>query len=417
MLLDRFLKYVKIDTQSAEDIDRVPSTDKQYDLARVLVDELKALNISDVRLDEEHCYVYATVPSNLPADLPHQAPVIAFIAHIDTSPSVTGANVNPNVIRGYQGGDISLPANESIVIKESENPELRLFKNGTIITTDGTTLLGADDKAGVAVIMEAVERLLSRNDLRHGTIKVVFTPDEEVGNGPTYFDVKGTGAQYAYTLDGERLGELNIETFNAASATVTFHGKNTHPGTAKGIMVNSVYAMSDFILRFPRDSRPETTEGKEGYMHPYVVSGCEEKSEVKVLLRDFELSGLDKWKRTITGMVDEVRKDYPDVRIDLAIKDSYRNMKEVLDNHPGVTEIASKAIRMAGIEPLYLPIRGGTDGARLSFMGLPTPNIFMGCNNPHGKLEWVALEAMEKAVETVLNIIKLSVDEPESSGK
>lgn len=407
MLLDRFLKYVKIDTQSAEDIDKVPSTEKQFDLAHVLIDELKALKLSDVKLDEEHCYVYATVPSNLPADHPHKVPAIAFIAHLDTSPSVTGANVSPNVLKGYKGGDIHLPAHESLVIKEKENPELELFRNGTIITTDGTTLLGADDKAGVAIIMEAVERLLSRKDSYHGDIKIVFTPDEEVGNGPTHFDVKGVGAKYAYTLDGERLGELNTETFNAASATVTFHGKNTHPGTAKGIMINSVYAMSDFILRFPRDSRPETTEEREGYMHPYVIAGCEEKSEVKVLLRDFELSGLEKWKKTIAQIVEEVRKDYPDVRIELAIKDSYRNMKEVLDQHPQVTEIASEAIKMAGMEPLYLPIRGGTDGARLSFMGLPTPNIFMGCNNPHGKLEWVALEAMEKAVETVLNVIKL----------
>ncbi len=407
MLLDRFLKYVKIDTESAEDIDKVPSTEKQFDLARVLAEELTALKLSDVKLDEEHCYVYATVPSNLPQDHPHRVPSIAFIAHLDTSPSVTGANVKPNVIKGYRGGDISLPAHQSLVIKADDNPELELFKNGTIITTDGTTLLGADDKAGVAIIMEAVERLVSRKDFHHGEIKIVFTPDEEVGNGTAHIDVKGLGAQYAYTLDGERLGELNTETFNAASATVTFHGKNTHPGTAKGIMINSVYAMSDFILRFPHDSRPETTEGREGYMHPYVINGCEEKSEVKVLLRDFELSGLEKWKKVIGQMVEEVRKDYPEVRIELAIKDSYRNMKEVLDQYHEVTETASKAIKMAGMEPLFLPIRGGTDGARLSFMGLPTPNIFMGCNNPHGKLEWVALEAMEKAVETVLNVIKL----------
>lgn len=410
MLLDRFLKYVKIDTQSAEEVDKVPSTEKQFDLAKILVEELKALKLSDVKLDEEHCYVYATVPSNLPADHPHRVPAIAFIAHLDTSPSVTGANVNPNVLRGYKGGDIHLPAHESLVIREKENPELELFRNGTIITTDGTTLLGADDKAGVAIIMEAVERLLSSKESYHGEIKVVFTPDEEVGNGTAHFDIKGIGAQYAYTLDGERLGELNTETFNAASATVTFHGKNTHPGTAKGIMINSVYAMSDFILRFPSESRPETTEGREGYMHPYVITGCEEKSEVKVLLRDFELSGLEKWKKTIEQIVGEVRKDYPDIRIELAIKDSYRNMKEVLDQHPLVTEIASQAIKMAGLEPLCLPIRGGTDGARLSFMGLPTPNIFMGCNNPHGKLEWVALEAMEKAVETVLNVIRIWAD-------
>jgi tripeptide aminopeptidase len=412
MLLDRFIKYVKIDTQSCEDMDKVPSTEKQFDLAKVLIEELKSLGISDVKLDETHCYVYATLPSNLPPDYPHQVPPIAFIAHLDTSPSVTGADVKPQVIYGYKGGDISLPADKSMVIRVKENPELELFKNGTIITTDGTTLLGADDKAGIAVIMEAVEKLLSDRDSLHGVVTVVFTPDEEVGNGTAYFDLEGVGARYAYTLDGERLGELNLETFNAAGATVTFHGKNTHPGTAKGIMVNSLYAMSDFILHFPSASRPETTEGIEGYLHPYVLNGCEEKSEVKVLLRDFDAAGLEKWKRTLGEIVDGVRARYPEVRIEITIKDSYRNMKEVLDQHPLVVQKAASAIRMAGLEPLFIPIRGGTDGARLSFKGLPTPNIFMGCNNPHGKLEWVALEAMEKAVETVLNTIKLWAKEP-----
>jgi len=412
MLLDRFLKYVKIDTQSCEDVERVPSTDRQFELARVLVEELKTLGLKEVKLDETHCYVYATIPSNLPPDYPHQVPVLAFIAHLDTSPSVTGAHVKTNVIRGYGGGDITLPADESLVIRVKENPELELFRNGTIITTDGTTLLGADDKAGIAVIMEAVEKLVSDRGILHGTVKVVFTPDEEVGNGTAHFDLEGVGAHYAYTLDGERLGELNLETFNAAGATVAFHGKNTHPGTAKGIMINSVYAMADFILHFPPGSRPETTEGKEGYLHPYVIQGCEEKSEVRVLLRDFDRAGLEEWKRTLEGIVDGVRARYPDVRIELTIKDSYRNMKEVLDKHPMVVEKAAEAIRKAGLEPLFLPIRGGTDGARLSFKGLPTPNIFMGCNNPHGKLEWVALEAMEKAVETVLNTIELWAVKP-----
>jgi tripeptide aminopeptidase len=412
MLLERFLKYVKIDTQSAEDVDRVPSTEKQFNLARLLVDELKNLGLSEVKLDDEHCYVYATVPSNLPPDHPHKVPPIAFIAHLDTSPSVTGADVRPNVIKGYEGGDISLPADRSLVITEKENPELRLFKKGTIITTDGTTLLGADDKAGIAVIMEAMERLLSGPKFLHGEVKIAFTPDEEVGNGTAHFDMEGLGAKYAYTLDGERLGELNIETFNAASATVTFHGKNTHPGTAKGIMINSVYAMADFILSLPPDSRPETTEGREGYLHPYVLNGCEEKSEVKVLLRDFDPLALEEWKKKLEAIKDGVAKRYPDLRIEMTIKDSYRNMKEVLDHHRQVIDKASKAIEMAGLEALDLPIRGGTDGARLSFKGLPTPNIFMGCNNPHGKLEWVALEAMEKSLETVMNIIKLWAQEP-----
>jgi tripeptide aminopeptidase len=413
MLLDRFLAYVKIDTQSAEDSDRVPSTNKQFNLAKVLVEELKTLGLSQVKLDEHHCYVYATVPSNLPPDYPHNVPPIAFIAHLDTSPSVTGANVNPRVIAGYKGGDIILPADTSLIIKVKENPELELFKNGTIITTDGTTLLGADDKAGIAVIMESVEKMLSLPDIPHGEVKIVFTPDEEVGNGTAHFDLEYLGAKYAYTLDGERLGELNIETFNAASATVAFHGKNTHPGTAKGIMINSIYAMADFILHFPLDSRPETTDERQGYLHPYVIQGCEEKSEVKVLLRDFDASGLEEWKKALLKIKDEIAKRYPDVRIEMTIKDSYRNMKEVLDKHQHVIEKASKAIEMAGLEPLNLPIRGGTDGARLSFKGLPTPNIFMGCNNPHGKLEWVALEAMEKSVETVLNIIKLWAAEPQ----
>ncbi|MDQ7825997.1 MAG: peptidase T [Candidatus Eremiobacteraeota bacterium] len=411
MLLERFLDYVKIDTQSCEDAEKVPSTAKQFDLARLLVKELEAMGLKEVKLDGDHCYVYATVPSNLPSGHPHKVPVIAFIAHLDTSPSVTGAAVNPQLVKDYKGGDIVLPADRSMVITEKENPELALFKGGTIITTDGTTLLGADDKAGIAVIMEAVERLLSAGDIPHGEIKIVFTPDEEVGNGTAHFDVEGVGAQYAYTLDGERLGELNAETFNAASATVTFHGKNTHPGTAKGIMINSVYAMADFILKIPPGSRPETTEGREGYLHPYVLSGCEEKSEVKILLRDFDGAALEEWKKTVEKIRGEVAERYPDVRIEMVIKDSYRNMKEILDHHPRVLERAAQAMKKAGLEPLYLPIRGGTDGARLSFKGLPTPNIFMGCNNPHGKLEWVALEAMEKSVETILNIARLWAEE------
>ena len=407
MLLDRFLNYVKIDTQSREDSDNVPSTEKQFDLAHVLVKELEGLGLADVRLDKEHCYVYATVPSNLPSDHRGTVPAVAFIAHLDTSPSVTGADVKPQVIKGYQGGDIVLPGDKTMVIAVRENPELELFKNGTIITTDGTTLLGADDKAGIAIIMEAVEKLLASPEIVHGDVKIVFTPDEEVGNGTAHIDIKGLGAQYAYTLDGERLGELNVETFNAASAMVVFHGKNTHPGTAKGIMVNSAYAMADFILHIPTDSRPETTEGRQGYLHPYVITGCEEKSEIKVLLRDFDRTALEGWKARMEKIRRDVAARYPDVRIEMTIKDSYHNMKEVLDLHPEVAEMAAKAITMAGLKPLFLPIRGGTDGARLSFQGLPTPNIFMGCNNPHGKLEWVALEAMEKAVETMLNVIQL----------
>jgi tripeptide aminopeptidase len=404
MLMERFLRYVKIDTQSQEDVEGVPSTHKQFELGNLLVKELHEMGISEAKIDE-HCYVYATIPAHLPPG--RKASTIAFIAHLDTSPSVTGANVNPTIVKNYAGGDITLPANPSLVIKEKENPELSRFVGGTIITTDGTTLLGADDKAGVAVLMEVAQKLSAGDSIDHGEVKIVFTPDEEVGRGPDHFDLKGVGAAYAYTIDGEKLGELNIETFTAASAIAAFHGKNTHPGYAKGIMINSVYAMSDFVLALPKDARPETTDGRQGYLHPYEIKACEEKSEIKILLRDFDAAGIEEKKKQLETIMQGVAARYPEVRCELTFKDSYKNMKEIIEKHPIVIAKASEAMKRAGVEPIFLPIRGGTDGARLSFNGLPTPNIFMGCNNPHGKLEWVALEAMEKSVETVMNIINL----------
>jgi tripeptide aminopeptidase len=412
MLLERFLRYVKIDTQSREDVEDVPSTAKQLELARLLVEELKALGLADARLDD-HSYVYATLPSNLPPDYPYKVPSIGFIAHLDTSPSVTGSGVNPQVIEIYEGGEIPLPGNPDLFLTTKENPELARYKGGTIITTDGTTLLGADDKAGIAVLMEALELLASDHSIPHGTVKVAFTPDEEVGKGSSFFDIEGWGAKYAYTLDGEKLGEINIETFNAALAVVTFRGKNTHPGYAKGIMVNSQYAMADFILRLPKDARPETTDGRQGYLHPYDIKGSEETSEVKILLRDFDFPGIEEKRSILEWIREETLRSFPGVRIDIAVKESYRNMREILEKHLGVVDRAAKAMERAGVAPLYLPIRGGTDGARLSFNGLPTPNIFMGCNNPHGKLEWVALHAMEKSMETVINLIKVWAEEPE----
>lgn len=407
MLLERFLRYVRIDTQSQEDVEEVPSTAKQFDLANLLLDELKALGLADARVDK-HCYVYATLPSNLPIDFPNKVPAVGFIAHLDTSPSVSGNNVNP-LVHEYRGGDIVLPG--GTVIAEAESPELKRFRGGTIVTADGTTLLGADDKAGIAVIMEVLERLCTDHGIQHGEVKIAFTPDEEVGRGSEFFDIEGWGARYAYTVDGEKLGELNVETFNAAQAVVTFHGKNTHPGYAKGIMINSQYALADFILALPRDARPETTDGRQGYLHPYVIEGNEEKSQVKVLLRDFDIQGISEKQRTIEEIKERVLAAWPGLKIDITVKERYRNMIEVLRQFPKVADLASRAMKAAGIEPLYLPIRGGTDGAGLSFRGLPAPNIFMGCNNPHGKLEWVALEGMEKSVQTVINLIGLWAEE------
>jgi tripeptide aminopeptidase len=408
--LDRLLRYVKIDTQSQDDAETYPSTSKQFDLLNLLVSELKELGAKDVSIDQ-YGYVMATLPANVPkTDRAFgKTPTIGFIAHVDTSPSTSGANVKPQVMT-YQGGDIVLPGDPSVVIRESENPELKKNIGKTIITSDGTTLLGADDKAGIAIIMTAMQHLIENVNILHGDIKIGFTPDEEVGNGTKYFDIKKFGAQFAYTVDGDTAGELNKETFSANSAVITAHGRNIHPGTAKGIMVNSIRAMADIIVRMPKDVAPETTEGYEPYIHPHVLQGEEAKSTLKILLRDFRTEGLDVLKHRLEKIIAEVQPLHPKAKIELQIIESYRNMREGLEKDPRALDCLWEAAKRAGLEPKWVPIRGGTDGSKLTANGLPTPNIFTGGQNYHGKTEWASIWGMEKAIETVVNVAQVWVE-------
>ncbi len=410
-ILDRFLRYVKIDTQSQDDVEAYPSTSKQFDLLNPLVQELKDLGLQDAAMDK-YGYVTATLPNNVPPSHPAhgKVPTIGFVAHVDTSPSTSGANVKPQVIRNYRGGDIVLPGDPSVIIKESENPELKKEAGKTVITSDGTTLLGADDKAGIAIIMAAVQHLIDHPNLFHGDIRIGFTPDEEVGMGTKYFDIKKFGAQFAYTVDGDTTGELNKETFSANSAIITVHGRNIHPGTAKGIMVNSIRAIADIIARMPRDMAPETTEGYEPYIHPHILQGEEAKSVVKILLRDFRTEGLEVLKQRLERIIAEVQPLHPKAKIELQIIESYRNMREGLEKDRRVLDFLWEATKRAGLEPKWVPIRGGTDGSKLTANGLPTPNIFTGGHNYHGKTEWASLWGMEKAAETVVNLTQVWVE-------
>jgi tripeptide aminopeptidase len=409
--LDRFIRYAKIDTQSKDDSDTYPSTAKQFDLLNLLVNELRSLGLADAMIDE-HGYVMATVPSTIPKTHPAhgKVPVVGFVAHVDTSPSASGANVQPQVIRAYPGGDIVLPANPAVVIRADENPELAHNTGKTIVTADGTTLLGADDKAGIAIIMTAVQRLLENPALLHGDIRIGFTPDEEVGTGTKFFDIKKFGATAAYTVDGDTPGELNKETFSANSAIITVHGRNIHPGTAKGIMVNSIRALADIIVRLPKDMAPETTEGYEPYIHPHQCDGEEALSTLKLLLRDFETSGLKVQEEILRRIIAEVRPLHPKARIEMEIHESYRNMRDGLEKDPRVTDCLWEATRRAGLDPRWVPIRGGTDGSRLTEKGLPTPNIFTGGQNYHGLTEWLSVEGMEHAVSTVLHLAQVWVE-------
>ncbi|HEX8070079.1 MAG TPA: peptidase T [Pyrinomonadaceae bacterium] len=406
----RFLRYAKIDTQSQEDQPTVPSTKKQLDLANLLVGELKALGAQNVRLSE-FGIVYAAVPGNLPDNA--KVPVVGFISHMDTSPAVSGANVNVVIHKNYQGGDIVLPKDPTQVIAVKDNPILKEMIGDDIITADGMTLLGSDDKSGIAAIMTLVDTLTQNPQLKHGPVAIAFTPDEEVGGGIEKFDVKGFGAQFAYTVDGESLGEISNETWSARTATVTFKGKSTHPGSAKGIMVNSAYALADFLARFPGGAAlPETTEGREGFVHPYVGKVDVEESSVKILLRNFEVAGLDKQEAMLRDMVQQTRAKFPKVDITMDVKQNYLNMKEVLKDYPQLTEHALEAARRAGLKPSVKAIRGGTDGARLTFEGLPTPDIFTGGQNFHGKLEFNSRRGLEKTTETLVNLVQLFVERP-----
>jgi tripeptide aminopeptidase len=410
-VLDRFLRYVRIDTQSQDDAEAYPSTAKQFNLLKPLLRELQDLGLKDAAIDK-YGYVTATLPSNLPQSHPARGkvPTVGFIAHVDTSPSTSGENVKPQVIQKYQGGDIVLPGDSSVVIRESENPELKKEVGRTIITSDGTTLLGADDKAGIAIIMTAVQRLTENPGILHGDIKVGFTPDEEVGAGTKFFDIQKFGARFAYTVDGDTAGELNKETFSANSAIITVYGRNIHPGTAKGIMVNSIRAIADIIARMPRNMAPETTEGYEPYIHPHILQGEEAKSVVKILLRDFKTEGLDVLKKKLETIIAEVQPLHPKAKIELQIIESYRNMREGLEKDQRVLECLWEATKRSGLDPKWVPIRGGTDGSKLTANGLPTPNIFTGGHNYHGKTEWASLWGMEKATETVVNVAQVWVD-------
>jgi tripeptide aminopeptidase len=404
--MDRFLRYVKIDTQSAEDAGKSPSTEKQLVLARLLETELKALGVQSVRISGEGI-VYGMVPGNLPDN--NAVPTIGFIAHMDTSPAVSGANVSAIIHKNYQGGDIVLPNDKTQVITVAQNPDLKNLIGDDIITADGTTLLGSDDKSGIAEIMTMIDILRQNPSIRHGNVAIAFTPDEEVGGPMDQFDIKGWGAKFAYTVDGEQLGDISNETWSARTATVTFTGRSTHPGTAKGIMINSSFAAGDFLSRFPSmiPNRPETTEGREGFIHPYSSTMSEETSTIKILLRNFDINGLAAQEEAVRKVVAETQKKYPDVKIEYSSVLGYLNMKEVLKDFPQLTDYAIEAAKRAGVTAQLRPIRGGTDGARLTARGMPTPNLFTGGHNFHGKLEFNSRKGLEKSTETLVHLVQI----------
>ena len=412
-VVDRFLRYVRIDTQSKEERTVVPSTPTQWTLAKMLVEELRDLGAERVRISD-NCMVYATIPANVPVN--DKLPTIGLIAHVDTSPAVTGLNVDPVIHKNYQGGDIVLPNDAMQVITVAQNPVLNDLIGDDIITTDGTTLLGSDDKAGVATIMTLIDCLKQNPEIKHGPLAIGFTADEEVGIGIEKFDVAEFGAKYAYTVDGGVLGEVSDETWSARLATVTFGGKSTHPGTAKGVMINSIYALADFVLQIPRDMLPETTEGRVGFVHPYIGSADVETSTVKVLLRDFELSGLASKEELLRRIAAETERKFPGVSVRIDVKDNYKNMKEVLKDHPQLVENALEAARRAGLEPFMMPIRGGTDGSKLTFRDLPCPNIFTGGHNFHSKLEFNSRRGLEKTTETLINLVQIFVERSQGDG-
>jgi tripeptide aminopeptidase len=412
--MDRFLRYVKIDTQSAEDAGKFPSTDKQLVLAKLLEKELTALGVQKVRISAEGI-VYGFVPGNLADNA--KVPTIGFIAHMDTSPAVSGANVNPIIHKNYQGGDIVLPNDKTQVITVAQNPDLKNLIGDDIITADGTTLLGSDDKSGVAELMTMIDTLKNNPQIKHGNIAIAFTPDEEVGGPMDQFDIEGWGAKFAYTVDGEQLGDISNETFSARTATVTFHGLSTHPGTAKGILVNSSYAAGDFLSRFIKTvpNRPETTSGRESYIHPYSGTLDIETSTIKILLRDFDISGFAAQEETIKKLIAETQNEFPKVKIDYKSELGYLNMKEVLKDYPQLTDFAIEAAKRAGVTAELRPIRGGTDGSRLTARGLPTPNLFTGGHNFHGKLEFNSRKGLEKSTETLVHLVQIWAEKGSSA--
>ncbi len=403
-VLERFLRYVTYDTQSMEGSDTYPSTLKQLVLLDLLAGELKALGLKDVERDA-HGYVMATIPAT--SKKPN-VPVIGFLAHVDTSPEMSGENVKPIVHRNYQGQDLVLPDDPTVILKKSEHPELAHQIGNDVVTASGTTLLGADNKAGVAEIMAVTEYLMQHPEIPHGSLRIGFTPDEEVGGGTSHFDVKKFGARCAYTMDGSGRGELETETFSADAMVVTFQGVNTHPGFAKGRMINSIKIAADFIHRLPADREsPETTELREGFVHPYVLDASVDQTSVRFLIRDFVTAGLKEKEAMLERLARATAADHPGCTVSFTVTESYRNMKEVLDRHPEIAEYAREAIRRAGLTVSEPAIRGGTDGSRLSFMGLPTPNIFAGEQSFHSRYEWVSAQDMEKAVEVIAHLARI----------
>jgi len=399
-VLERFLRYVRIDTQSDPFSDSCPSTEKQKDLSRLLVSELQAMGIADAHLDE-HGYVYATLESNVDKDVP----VICFCSHVDTSPDSSGTGVKPLVHHNYQGGPISLPDDPAQVLRPEDHPELGKKIGHDIVTASGTTLLGADNKAGVAAIMDAVHQFLQHPEMPHGRIRILFTPDEEIGRGVDKVDIAKLAADFGYTVDGERAGSLEDETFSADGAAITVHGVSAHPGFAKGKLVNALKIAADILAALPKDRlSPETTGGREGFIHPVHISGNAEKATIQFILRDFTREGLAGHAETLRQLTAQVLAREPRASFDLVITEQYRNMKEVLNNYPQVADYAEEAIRRAGLDPYRSSIRGGTDGSRLSFMGLPCPNIFAGEHAFHSRQEWCTVQDMEASVRTIMQL-------------
>ncbi|MEL6810758.1 MAG: peptidase T [Bacteroidota bacterium] len=401
-LINRFKSYITIDTESDPNSDTTPSSAKQWDLAHALVEELKEIGMQEVTIDE-NAYIMATLPSNIDEDVP----VIGFVSHFDTTPDFTGANVNPQLIENYNGEDIVLNEADNIVLSPRDFEDLLLYKGQTLITTDGTTLLGADDKAGIAEIISAMEYLIQHPEIKHGKIRVGFTPDEEIGRGAHKFDVEKFGADWAYTMDGSQIGELEYENFNAAGAVVNIKGKIVHPGYAKGKMVNSLYIATDFINSLSRMETPEHTEDREGFFHLHQMKGTVDGTELQYIIRDHDRSKFEARKKQMQDVATKINRELGSDRVAVEMKDQYFNMREKIEPVMHIVDIAEEAMKQAGITPLIKPIRGGTDGSQLSFMGLPCPNIFAGGHNFHGRYEYVPVESMQKAIEVIVNIAQI----------
>jgi tripeptide aminopeptidase len=402
--LERFLRYVTINTRSDDSSSSCPSTPGQLTLLRMLVNELREIGLDDVIMDE-HGYVMATIPST---SSKRSVPVIGFIAHVDTSPEMPGLGVRPIVHRNYDGRDLVLPDDPDAVLRAASDPALAAYIGHDIVTASGTTLLGADDKAGVAEIMAAAAYLMDHPEIPHGAVRIAFNPDEEIGRGANHFDVGRFGAICAYTMDGGGAGEVEWESFSADAMTVTFKGFNTHPGYAKGRMINAIKMASEFIAKLPKDGlSPETTEGYDGYVHPYHLDASVDRTSVRLLIRDFTTAGLEEKEAFVEQVAHEVTEAHPGAMVEIRIEESYRNMREILEGYADVVELAREAIRRAGLTPVERPIRGGTDGARLSFMGLPTPNVFAGEQNFHSRLEWVSAQDMDRAVDVIVQLCRV----------